>query len=220
MGKDARGEPDRGPVRTTRSAAEYLPDRFSLRSLRIAARRCRGCELFRRATQVVFGAGPARAALMIIGEVPGDREDLMGVPFVGPAGKLLDQALAAAGINRRDAYLTNAVKHFSWEPRGKRRLHSKPKLREISACRPWLEAELDVVRPRVIVCLGAIAAQAILGRDFRITRHRGEVMSSDHARCVICTWHPSAVLRAPDEGDRQRMRAELIEDLRSAAGFA
>src|SRR5947209_7727579 len=135
---------------TVPSAADYLPQRISLRTLKDAARECRGCELFRRATQVVFGAGPARAALMVIGEVPGDKEDQLGQPFVGPAGRLLDEALAAAGVNRREVYVTNAVKHFKWEPRGKRRLHARPKSREISACRPWLEAEIQVVRPQTI----------------------------------------------------------------------
>jgi DNA polymerase len=185
--------------------------------LRTAAQSCRGCELFEHATQVVFGAGSASASLMVVGEVPGDKEDQLGQPFVGPAGKLLDEGLAAAGIDRREVYVTNAVKHFKWEPRGKRRLHKKPKTREISACRPWLEAEIEVVKPHTIVCLGAIAAQSLLGREFRITRQRGEAVESEWAPYVIGTWHPSAVLRAPDEGARRRMREELFGDLQSAA---
>ena len=202
--------------RLARSAADCLPADRSLSALRKAARSCQGCELFRRATQVVFGEGPARAALMVVGEVPGDREDQMGRPFVGPAGRLLDEALAVAGIDRHQVYLTNAVKHFSWEPRGKRRLHSKPKLREIAACRPWLEAEIRVVQPRTIVCLGATAAQSLLGRDFRISRRRGESVASDWAPRVIATWHPSALLRAPEERDRQRMKEEFFEDIVAA----
>lgn len=202
------------------SAADYLPARETLASLRKAAQECQGCELFLRATQVVFGAGPAPAALMLMGEVPGDLEDQTGRPFVGPAGRLLDDALAAASVSRSDIYITNAVKHFSWEPQGKRRLHARPKLRHISACRPWWEAEIRVVRPRVIICLGAIAAQALLGRDFRITRRRGEIIDSPWARCVISTWHPSAVLRAPDERDRRRMRDEMMQDIGLAVATA
>lgn len=215
------GRPRRGngvPRRTlARSAADYLPDRRSLPALRRAAASCRGCDLFRRATQVVFGAGPACAALMVVGEVPGDVEDRTGAPFVGPAGRLLDEALVAAGIDRGSVYVTNAVKHFSWEPRGKRRLHSKPKLREIAACRPWLEAEIRVVRPRTIVCLGATAAQSLLGRGFRISRRRGESVKSDWAPVVISTWHPSALLRAPTEPERERMRRDFFEDIQRAA---
>ena len=153
---------------------------------------------------------------MIVGEVPGDKEDLAGRPFVGPAGRILDDALATAGLQRKQVYITNVVKHFNWEPRGKRRLHSKPKLREISACRPWLEAELRVVRPHAIICLGATAAQSLLGKDFRITRNRGQVLVSDWAHWVLSTWHPSAVLRAPDARDRERLRQEFFDDVRTA----
>jgi DNA polymerase len=156
---------------------------------------------------------------MVVGEVPGDKEDQVGKPFVGPAGKLLDDAFAAAGIDRREIYLTNAVKHFKWEPRGKRRLHARPKTREIAACRPWLEAEIEVVKPRLIVCLGAVAAQSLLGSAFRITRQRGERIELESARSVISTWHPSAILRAPTDDDRRRMRDELIHDLQTAAKF-
>jgi DNA polymerase len=179
----------------------------------------RGCELYRNATQVVFGAGSAPANLMMVGEVPGDKEDQAGKPFVGPAGKLLDDAFRAAGIDRRKIYLTNAVKHFKWEPRGKRRLHARPKTREISACRPWLEAEIEVVRPRVIICLGAVAAQSLLGSAFRITRQRGEMIELKSGRSVISTWHPSAILRAPTDDDRRRMRDELYHDLQTAVEF-
>ncbi len=203
-----------------KSAADFLPSRQTLPSLKEAARHCQGCELYERATQTVFGEGASRASLMLIGEVPGDQEDRTGHPFVGPAGRLLNDVLAAAKIERRDVYLTNAVKHFGWEPRGKRRLHSRPKLRHVSACRPWLEAEIHVVKPRVILCLGALAAQSLLGRDFRITRHRGEPIASLWAPCVLATWHPSAILRAPAPHDRDRMQAELLDDLKKAASVA
>jgi len=198
------------------SAANYLPRRETFGSLKKSAEGCRGCELYERATHTVFGAGSVPARLMFIGEVPGDVEDRRGEPFVGPAGRVLDEALAATGLARRDVYVTNAVKHFSWEQRGKRRLHARPKLRHVTACRPWWEAEIRIVRPRVIVCLGALAAQALLGRDFRITRQRGEAIQSEWANCVIGTWHPSAILRAPEEEDRRRMRAELLHDVRFA----
>lgn len=217
VSRPGNGVPRRGPAR---SAADYLPGRQTLPALKRAAAGCQGCELFRRATQVVFGEGSAPAALMLIGETAGDKEDLAGRPFVGPAGRVLDEALAAAGIERKEVYVTNAVKHFSWEPRGKRRLHSKPKLREIAACRPWLEAEIHVVKPHTIVCLGATAAQAILGRAFRITQHRGEVLPSDWAPCVLPTWHPSALLRAPEDEDRRQMRDEFFADLKRAVWTA
>ncbi|MBW3541213.1 MAG: UdgX family uracil-DNA binding protein [Planctomycetes bacterium] len=196
------------------SASEYLPSSRSLRTLSRAARDCQGCELYKRATQTVFGAGRAGSQIILVGEQPGDREDLEGLPFVGPAGRLLGEALENAGIDRELVYVTNAVKHFKWEPRGKRRLHKKPSARELAACRPWLEAELEAVRPQVVVCLGATAAQSLLGRNFRITQQRGELVSSDLADCVMATWHPSAVLRAPDKPARDRMRGELVDDLR------
>lgn len=154
---------------------------------------------------------------MLIGEVPGDQEDLQGKPFVGPAGRLLDEALESVGLQRRQVYLTNAVKHFKWEQRGKRRLHAKPSAREISACRPWLEAEIEAVQPRTIVCLGATAAQSLLGRTFRLTKHLGEVLSSDWAERIVATYHPSAILRAPTSEERHRMKQEFIEHLRLAA---
>ena len=200
-----------------RSAADFLPESRSLRGLREAARTCRGCELYKRATQTVFGAGPSLASVMLVGEVPGDQEDLQGKPFVGPAGRLLDESLTAAGLTRKQVYLTNAVKHFKWEPRGKRRLHAKPSAREISACRPWLEAEIEALHPRTIVCLGATAAQALMGRTFRLTRHLGEVLSSPWSQRLVATYHPSAILRAPEPEDRQRMKREFIEHLQLAA---
>jgi DNA polymerase len=202
------------------SANEFVPPTRSLSKLRSAAAECEGCELFRRATQTVFGEGPARARLMLIGETPGDREDLTGHPFVGAAGKLLDEVLTEVGIDRQKAYLTNAVKHFKWEPRGKKRLHARPSSREINACRPWLEAEIRVVGPELIVCLGATAAQVILGRDFRITRERGKLLShTPWNRTILATFHPSAVLRAPDQRARRTMKTGFTRDLKKAADW-
>ncbi len=197
-------------------AAAYLPARLSIASLRCAEQTCRGCELYRRATQAVGGEGPRTAKMMLIGETPGDLEDRSGHPFVGPAGALLDQALEAAGIRRKDVFVTNVVKHFKWEPRGKRRLHARPSSPEIAACKAWLEAELELIRPRVIVCLGATAAQALMGRGFRVTRQRGELLDGPRGK-VVATYHPSAVLRALDAASRQQMRQSLIDDLRTAA---
>jgi uracil-DNA glycosylase len=199
----------------SRSAADYLPERRSVDSLRRALQSCRGCELYRRATQAVGGQGPAAAQMVLVGETPGDEEDKTGRPFVGPAGALLDRVLKEAGIDRRQVFVTNVVKHFKWEPRGKRRLHAKPSSREIAACRPWLDAELELVRPRVIVCLGATAAQALLGRTFRVTKRRGEVVRGLLGN-VVATYHPAAVLRAPDGEARQQMKQALIDDLRTA----
>lgn len=201
-------------IKTT--AEPFLPTRISLKSLRSAAASCRGCELYKNATQTVFGEGPRSAQLVLLGEVPGDQEDREGRPFVGPAGRLLDEALNEANLSRAEVYITNAVKHFRWEPRGKRRLHKKPTSRQIEACRPWLQAELLVVKPKVIVCLGATAAQATLGSAFRITKHRGSFYKSDVA-WITATHHPSAVLRTPDENARKRKRQEMIKDLRQAA---
>lgn len=198
------------------SAAQFLPGRFSLKSLREAAADCRGCPLYKNATQTVFGRGAAKARLMIVGETPGDKEDLEGEPFIGPAGRLLDEALAAAHTDRKQVYVTNAVKHFKWKPRGTRRLHKKPSAREEAACRPWLDAEFQVVRPHVILCLGATAAQAILGRKFRLTRRRGEIVSGEVCDQIIATYHPSAVLRAPDSAARRQMRDALFADVKKA----
>jgi uracil-DNA glycosylase len=200
------------------STADFLPARLSLASLKQAAANCKGCALYKRATQTVFGEGLATATMMLVGEQPGDLEDREGRPFVGPAGRLLKELLDEAGISRRDIYLTNAVKHFKWTPRGKRRLHSKPNSRELAACRPWLDAELKVIEPRLIVCLGATAAQQILGPTFRVTRQRGKVILESHALPVLATYHPSAVLRAPDDR-RATMRAELLADLRVAVKY-
>jgi uracil-DNA glycosylase len=199
------------------TAADFLPPRLNLSALRAAADHCKGCDLYKNATQTVFGEGPRRARMILLGEVPGDEEDKQGKPFVGPAGRLLDESLDEAGIPRDEVYITNAVKHFRWEPRGKRRLHKKPTSRQIEACRPWLQAEILVIKPDVIVCLGATASQTMLGRDFRLTKHRGEIFPGDEAAWVTATYHPSAILRAPEKADRARMRAEFVEDLHHAA---
>jgi uracil-DNA glycosylase len=199
------------------SARDFLPDRINLSSLRIAAQTCRGCDLYKNATQTVFGSGKRKARVMLVGEVPGDEEDRAGEPFVGPAGRLLRAAMAEAGLSEDDAYLTNAVKHFRWEPRGKRRLHKKPSSRQIEACKPWLQVEILVIKPPVVVALGATAAQALMGRDFRLTRHRGEFIEREEGQMFLATYHPSAVLRAPDEADRRQKRREFVDDLRLVA---
>jgi uracil-DNA glycosylase len=191
-----------------------IPDRPTLPKVREAAAHCDACDLYQQATQTVFGEGARKAELMLIGEQPGDAEDLSGHPFVGPAGQLLNRALVEAGIDRADVYVTNAVKHFKWEPRGKRRIHKKPNAGEIAACRPWLDVEIQLVKPRAIVCLGATAAQALLGRTFRLTAHRGELIPSPLAPVLLATVHPSALLRAPDEETRHRETRRFIEDLR------
>jgi uracil-DNA glycosylase len=196
------------------TAAEYLPERPSLQSLREAASVCRGCELWRTATQTVFGEGPAGASVFFVGEQPGDQEDQQGRPFVGPAGRLFDQALEDVGIDRAQVYVTNAVKHFKWQPRGKRRIHQKPTWAEMTACKPWLEAELEVVQPRVLVALGATAGQALFGRQFRVTKQRGELIDSPLAEYVLATIHPSAILRAED---RDREYAGFVADLEKVA---
>ncbi len=196
-------------------AIELISHRTTLKGLAEAAANCRACDLWKNATQTVFGAGAAHASVMMVGEQPGDKEDLAGKPFVGPAGKLLDQALQEAGIERAKVYITNAVKHFKWEPRGKVRIHKKPNGKEIAACRPWLDAELLAIRPQMVVLMGATAAQAILGRAFRVTQHHGEVIeaSEPYAHQVTATVHPSSILRAPDEETRHREMAQFIEDL-------
>jgi uracil-DNA glycosylase family protein len=201
------------------AAASYLPKQLSLPRLREGVQRCRGCELYRNATQAVFGEGDAHAKVMFVGEQPGDKEDLAGRPFVGPAGQLFDRALAEAGIDRSETYVTNAVKHFKWQARGKRRIHQKPTWSEQLACRPWLEAELAVVQPRVLVCLGAVAAQSLLGRDFRVTQHRRELLDSPLAQYVTATIHPSAILRRQDEQSRRAELAAFVDDLRVVAGL-
>ena len=201
------------------TAAAYLPERLSLPQLREAVQGCRGCDLYRNATQAVFGEGARHADVMLVGEQPGDKEDLAGRPFVGPAGRLLDQALEEAGIDRTQTYVTNAVKHFKWQARGKRRIHQKPSWSESVACRPWLEAELAVVEPRVVVCLGATAAQSLLGRDFRVTQHRGELLESPLAEHVVATVHPSSILRQQDEASRQAELAAFVDNLRVVAAL-
>jgi uracil-DNA glycosylase family protein len=202
--------------RTT--AAGFLPDSRDLDELRQAATRCRGCDLWAPATQVVFGHGPSRARVVLVGEMPGDKEDLAGEPFVGPAGRVLDQALDQAGIERAAAYATNAVKHFKFEERGKRRIHKTPTRTEVVSCRPWLDAELDAIHPEVVVLLGATAAKAIMGPSFRVTVDRGRDLDSDVAEHVVATIHPSQVLRVPPE-DRDRALAGLVADLRVVAAL-
>lgn len=187
------------------------------KSLKVLARdveHCQNCDLWKKATQAVFGEGSATARVMLVGEQPGDQEDLQGRPFVGPAGQLLDMCLKEAGVDRREVYVTNVVKHFSWEPRGKRRIHKKPSGVEIGACRPWLEAEIAAIQPHAIVCLGATAAQALMGRQFRVTESHGKFVDSPLAPYVMATLHPSAVLRAPDEKLRHEQEAQLIADLK------
>jgi uracil-DNA glycosylase len=198
----------------TGSAAVHLPDRPSLPALREAVQTCRGCALYRNATQAVFGEGARAADVMLVGEQPGDSEDREGRPFVGPAGRLLDRALEEVGIDRAATYVTNVVKHFKWQGRGKRRIHQKPNWTEMTACRPWLDAELAVVQPRVLVCLGATAAQALLGRQFRVTRSRGELVDSPLAELVTATVHPSSILRAED---RETEYAAFVADLKQVA---
>ena len=203
--------------RTEQTAAVYIPPKPTLPALREAAAACKACDLWKLGTQTVFGEGRQTARVMMVGEQPGDKEDLQGRPFVGPAGAVLDKALLAAGIDRNDVYVTNIVKHFKWEPRGKRRLHKKPNIIEISACRPWLEAEINVVKPQVVVLLGATAAQGILGRQFRVMQHRGEWLSSSIAASVLATVHPSSILRAQDDESRHEQMREFITDLKKVA---
>jgi uracil-DNA glycosylase len=198
-------------------ARRFIPSQRTLDQLRGAAESCTACPLYRNATQTVFGAGPASSRVMLVGEQPGDVEDIEGLPFVGPAGQLLDRALAEAGIDRARVYVTNAVKHFKWVQRGKRRLHSKPGAREIQACYPWLEAEIATIKPEIIVCLGATAAQALLGRDFRVSQRRGEFIDSPLAPHVMATIHPSSLLRAPDPETRAREFTRFVAELRKVA---
>ena len=191
-----------------------LPDRRTLRTLKSAARGCRACDLWRNATQTVFGEGKAEADVMFVGEQPGNDEDLAGHPFVGPAGRILNEALAQAGIERDRTYVTNVVKHFKWEPRGKRRIHAKPKAGEIGACRPWLDAEIGVVHPRIIVCLGATAAKALLGNSFKVSVDRGRFVESSLAPLVTATVHPSSILREPDSQARREAMKAFVRDLK------
>ena len=199
------------------TAADFIPANPTIERLQKAARGCTACPLWRSGTQTVFGEGSRTARVVFVGEQPGNDEDLAGKPFVGPAGKLLDKALEEAGIDRSEVYVTNVVKHFKWEPKGKRRIHKKPNAREIAACRPWLEAELDLLEPEVLVCLGATAAQALLGRDFRVTEQRGKLVESSLAKYVIATVHPSSILRAPDDETRRVEMKRFVEDLKVVA---
>jgi len=196
------------------TAAPFVPPRPTLNKLRAAAAECRGCELYKIGTQTVFGEGKQSSLIMFIGEQPGDKEDLAGRPFVGPAGALFDKALDEAGIDRSKVYVTNAVKHFKWEPRGKRRIHKKPNAVEIAACRPWLQAELSVIKPRAIICLGSTAAQAVISPKFRVSIQRGQFVKSDLAEYVTATVHPSSILRAPSDEARRTERARFVADLR------
>jgi uracil-DNA glycosylase len=204
-------------VQEPNDATPFLPQRASLKALKEAARECRGCQLWRPATQTVFGEGRKSSRLMLVGEQPGDREDLAGKPFVGPASRELDRGLEAAGIERRDAYLTNVVKHFRFEERGRRRIHQTPRRFEVEACMPWLRAELDVVKPEALVLLGAVAAKALLGSSFKVTQRRGELLDSDLAPIVSATIHPSAILRERDDASRAREREAFARDLRAVA---
>ncbi|HWN38385.1 MAG TPA: UdgX family uracil-DNA binding protein [Gammaproteobacteria bacterium] len=213
--RDANRDASRGSEQTSpNGAADFFPEKPSLRAARQAAADCRGCGLFRRATQTVFGEGAAHARIMLVGETPGDREDVVGRPFVGPAGQLLDRALDAAEIDRSAVYVTNVVKHFKWEPRGKRRLHKRPLPSEIAACMPWLRMEIDLVRPDIIVCLGATAGQALFGSRFSVTRERGRFLASSYAPFVLATLHPSALLRIVEPDERRAAFEHFVADLR------
>jgi DNA polymerase len=200
---------------TERSALDFFPTKITFPSLKKASKDCRGCDLYKVGTQTVFGEGKVPSELMFVGEVPGDEEDLKGRPFVGPAGRLFDKALDEAGIDRSKTYVTNVVKHFKWRPapRGKRRIHEKPNAAEIRACSPWLVAEIKLVQPRILVCLGATAAQALLGKDFRVTKQRGQWVTSEHAERTMATLHPSAILRAPDPEMREQQYRDFVSDL-------
>ena len=205
-------------LKRDRSAADFLPPVKTLPALKKAAASCEGCNIYKRATQTVFGEGPKEATVVFVGEQPGDYEDRAGRPFVGPAGRMFDKALAEARLERGKVYVTNAVKHFKWKPMGKRRKHERPLASEIAACFPWLEAEVEVIRPQILVCLGATAARVIFGDSFRITRDRGRFAPTRWAPKTIATYHPSAVLRGQDDAEQARLYAMLVEDLRKVAG--
>jgi uracil-DNA glycosylase family protein len=204
---------DQEPV----AAQALIPEQPTLPGLKAAAAGCQACDLYKTGTQTVFGEGAQHANVMFVGEQPGDREDIEGMPFVGPAGRLLDEALRAAGIDRTQVYITNAVKHFKWKPQGKRRLHQKPNAAEINACRPWLDAEIAVVKPQILVCLGATAAQALLGRDFRVTLQRGQFIERPGLPLMMATVHPSSILRARDDESRELEMQAFVADLRRLA---
>jgi len=199
------------------SAEKFFPEQLSLPSLKAAAADCKACDLWEKGTQTVFGEGRSRATFLFVGEQPGNEEDLTGKPFVGPAGRLFDDALEEAGIDRKQTYVTNVVKHFKWEPRGKRRIHKKPNALEIKSCRPWLEAEIAFVKPKVIVALGATAAQALLGPKFRVTKQRGQFLESTLASYIMATVHPSSILRAPDDETRRLEYRRFVDDLKKLA---
>jgi DNA polymerase len=202
------------------TAEEFIPARPTLNSLRKRAAECTACDLYKRGTQTVFGEGSEHAKVILVGEQPGDKEDLMGRPFVGPAGNILNKALEIAGIERGETYVTNIVKHFKWEPRGKKRIHKKPNTLQIAACRPWFDAEVQVIKPQVVICLGATAAQAILGRKFKVTKNRGElIFDSAIAVAVMATVHPSSILRAPDDESRREAMASFVDDLKVASKY-
>jgi uracil-DNA glycosylase len=205
--------------RPARSAVPFLPVHLSIRSLQKSASACTGCDLYRQATQTVFGEGALHATIVLVGEQPGDQEDRAGHPFVGPAGRILDKALAEVGIARNETYVTNAVKHFKWEPQGKRRKHKKPSATEIAACRPWLEAEVQVLRARVIVCLGVTAAQSVFGKIVRLNELRGQSWSTPMAQAVFVTVHPSAILRQPEAARREEEYRQFVKDLRKIRQF-
>ncbi len=205
------------PAKPKVTAADFLPVKLELPSLRDAAAACEGCELYEHATQTVFGEGPADAEAVFVGEQPGDTEDRAGRPFVGPAGQLLDELLGEAGVDRSRVYVTNAVKHFRFEPRGGRRIHAKPLARHVSACRPWLTTEILLTKPKILVCLGATAAQSLFGKGFRVTQRRGEVFSTEWAEWSMATIHPSALLRIPEDAAREQARADFIADMRQVA---
>ena len=211
-----------GKPASATSAIPLIPNRKNLTTLRRTAKDCQACDLWKHATQTVFGEGASRASIMLVGEQPGNQEDIAGRPFVGPAGKLLDQALAEAGIDRDEVYVTNVVKHFKWTPaeRGKRRIHKKPRYSEIHACRPWLDAELATVKPDILVCLGATAAQALFGHHFSVTRQRGELIETTLAPFATATVHPSSILRAPDSAARQQQMRGFVDDLKKVSALA
>jgi DNA polymerase len=206
-----------GKSKTGGDAGRFIPDKPTLGKVKDAAAGCKACGLWRTGTQTVFGEGRRTARVLFVGEQPGNEEDLTGRPFVGPAGKLLDRALVEAGIDRNDVYVTNVVKHFKWEPRGKRRIHKKPNAAEIGACRPWLDVELTLVKPQLVVCLGATAAQALLGRTFKVSHRRGEFIEGALQSVVVATVHPSSILRAPDDETRRAEMRRFVEDLKRIA---
>ena len=212
-----RRRPADDEPRPGQPVSELVPDRPTLQTVRDVAAGCKACDLYKRGTQTVFGEGPRKAEVMLVGEQPGDAEDVAGHPFVGPAGRLLDTALEEAGIDRRQVYVTNVVKHFKWEPRGKRRIHARPNAAEIGACRPWLDVEIALVQPRVLVCLGATAAQALLGKSFKVSRQRGTSVPSPLAPVVTATVHPSSILRAPDDETRREEMRRFVQDLQKVA---